>query len=176
MCRIYKDRVLTNAEKQARYREKIKSGELKRIDIVVSPECDAILEQLSDKWKMSRKKVITRLLYQAAKTESLPTPSKQLPSNQQTDLFDDDRLSKRHTEPIDKKLLKRLKNMTEGLTKGFKATVLEVIQAECRQDKKGGYDLVDTKTGKKWGVGVTAPAAWRSGYGELLHYHNIHSK
>ena len=172
MRRIHKDRVLTNAEKQARYRKKIKSGELKRVDIVVSPECDAILEQLSDKWKMNRKKVVTRLLYQAAKAESLHTPSKRLPSNQQTDLFDDDRLSKRHIEPVDKKLLKRLKNMTEGLTKGFKAAVLEVIQAECRRDKKGGYDLIDTETGKKWGVGITAPAAWRSAYNELLYYRN----
>ena len=172
MRRIYKDRVLTNAEKQARYRKKIKSGELKRIDIVVSPELDSILEQLSDKWKMSRKKVVTRLLYQAAKAESLSTPSKRLPSNQQIDLFDDDRLSKRHTEPVDKKLLKRLKGMTEGLTKGFKAAVLEVIQAKCQQDKKGGYDLIDTKTGKKWGVGTTAPVAWRSAYNELLYYRN----
>ena len=172
MRRIYKDRVLTNAEKQARYREKIKSGELKRIDLVVSPDLDSILEQLSNKWKMNRKKIITRLLYQAAKTESLSTPIKRLPSNRQTDLFDDDRLLKRHTEPVDKKLLKRLKDMTEGLTKGFKAAVLEVIQAECRKDKKGGYDLIDTQTGKKWGIGTTAPAAWRSAYNELLYYRN----
>ena len=172
MRRIHKDRVLTNAEKQARYRKKIKSGKLKRVDTVVSPECDAILDQLSDKWKMNRKKVITHLLYQAAKAESLPTPIKRLPSNQQIDLFNDDRLSKRHIEPIDKKLLKRLKNMTEGLTKGFKAAVLEVIKAECQRDKKGGYDLIDTKTGKKWGVGTTAPAAWRSAYNELLYYRN----
>ena len=172
MRRIHKDRVLTNAEKQARYRKKIKSGELKRIDLVVSPECDAILEQLSDKWKMSRKKVVTHLLYQAAKAESLSTQTKRLPSNRQTDLFGDDRLSKRYIEPVDKKLLKRLKGMTEGLTKGFKAAVLEVIQAECRKDKEGGYDLIDIETGKKWGVGVTAPAAWRSAYNELLYYRN----
>ena len=176
---------LSNAEKQKRYRQRRHDRRDRQINMMLDEDAYGYVGTLAKHWQCKKREVIERALRETwAKYESEIDYTKiEKPASHpdQIDLIaalgdkTEDRVSKRHLEPVNEVLLKRLSKLTPGLTKGFRAEVLKVMSAKCRR-VKGGFEVIDTNTGKKWGVGATAAVAWRNAQGELLHYRNKHSK
>lgn len=65
---------LSNAERQARYRQKVKTGELSRIDAKIPHETAAKLNYLAGHWQCSKAEALGRLLMEAWEREGRPIP------------------------------------------------------------------------------------------------------
>ncbi len=56
---------MTNAEAQARFKERIKRGELRRIDAAIPFNDFVMLKQLAEQWQCSRVDALSRVIRQA---------------------------------------------------------------------------------------------------------------
>lgn len=81
---------LSNAERQARYRHKVKTGELSRIDAKIPAEIAIKLNYLAWHWHCTKAEALGRLLLEAWEREGRPVPGgegedKALPSHTQVE-------------------------------------------------------------------------------------------